>query len=149
MEQNQTFFQHILVPSDGSQPALEAGKLAVRLAKQNHAHLTFVYVVDNKLVEELSFTLLKSVKLAQEDLVNKGKQYLNYLAVLAENEHLEYDLITSVGTPYIEIEKLVRKEKADLIVIGQTSRLGLRRMLIGSVTQRVVENVPCPVLIVK
>lgn len=149
MEQNKSLFHHILVPSDGSQSALEAGKLAIRLAKQNQAHITFVYVVDKKLAEELSFTLLKSVQLAQEDLVNKGRQYLNYLSHLAENEQLEYSLITRYGIPYIEIEKQVRKEKVDLIIIGQTSRHGPRRMLVGSVAQRVIENAPCPVLVVK
>lgn len=149
MQQNQSLFQHILVPSDGSQSALEAGKLAVRLAKQNQARITFVYVVDIKLAEDLSFSLHKSVQLAQEELVNKGKQYLNYLGRLAENERLECNLITRYGIPYIEIDKLVREKQVDLIIIGQTSRHGPRRMLIGSVAQRVIENASCPVLIVK
>jgi nucleotide-binding universal stress UspA family protein len=37
----------------------------------------------------------------------------------------------------------------DLIVIGQVGSRGPRRILIGSVTERVIEHAPCPVLVVK
>lgn len=149
MEQTRSLFQHILVPSDGSQSSLAAGRLAIQMAVQNQAHITFVYVVDLKIAEELSASLRKTVNQAQEDLSNNAKQYLNYLTRLATSAKVTSDQVTRYGMPYIEIEKLAREKKVDLIIIGQISHSGPRRMLIGSVAQRVIENTPCPVLIVK
>ena len=149
MEQTQSLFHHILVPSDGSQSSLAAGRLAVQLAAQNKAHITFVYVVDLKIAEELSASLRKTVDQAQVDLSNNAKQYLNFMSRLAAKANLTSDQTTRYGMPYIEIEKLAREKKVDLIIIGQISHSGPRRMLIGSVAQRVIENAPCPVLIVK
>jgi nucleotide-binding universal stress UspA family protein len=149
MEQTYSLFNHILVPSDGSQSSLAAGRLAISLAKQHQAHVTFVYVVDNKIAEELSVSLHKPIKQTQEDLANSARQYLTYLSRLAISANVTTDQITRYGMPYIEIEKLAREKKVDLIVIGQISHRGPRHMLIGSVAQRVIENAPCPVLIVK
>jgi nucleotide-binding universal stress UspA family protein len=53
------------------------------------------------------------------------------------------------GTPYSEIEDLAREQNIDLIVMGQVGHRGPRRILIGSVTERVIEYAPCPVLVVK
>ncbi|MBC7261302.1 MAG: universal stress protein, partial [Chloroflexi bacterium] len=49
-----TLFRHILVPTDGSQPSVIAGKLAIQLALLHQAQITFVYVVDDTVVEELA-----------------------------------------------------------------------------------------------
>jgi nucleotide-binding universal stress UspA family protein len=53
------------------------------------------------------------------------------------------------GIPQNEITSLARELEVDLIAIGQGSRSGPRRSLIGSVAARVVEYAPCPVLVVK
>ena len=46
-------FQHILVPTDGSDPSIAAGKLAINLAASNGAHLTGVFVVDDVVVDSV------------------------------------------------------------------------------------------------
>jgi nucleotide-binding universal stress UspA family protein len=149
MEHTQSLFQHILVPTDGSHASIAAGKLAIKLARQHQSQITFVYVVDSKVTEELSTSLRKSISQTQSDLVKSAQQYLDYLTRLAINASLDSDQTIRYGMPYVEIEKLAREIKVDLIIIGQISHSGPRRMLIGSVTQRVIENAPCPVLIVK
>jgi len=37
----------------------------------------------------------------------------------------------------------------DLIIIGSHGRTGIKRLLVGSTAERVVEHAPCPVLVVK
>ena len=149
MEQKQTLFFHILVPTDGSQASLSAGRLAIQMARQQQAKITFVSVVDSNVTEELSRKMKKTVSQTQAELANKADQYLKHLVHLAEGEDLNSEQITCYGLPYIEIEKLVREKNIDLVIMGQTSHSGSRRMLIGSVAQRVIENAPCPVLVVK
>jgi nucleotide-binding universal stress UspA family protein len=51
--------------------------------------------------------------------------------------------------PFSEITNLAREQGVGLIVIGQMAGRGPRRILIGSVTERVIEHAPCPVLVVK
>ena len=53
------------------------------------------------------------------------------------------------GVPYSDISDLAEEQAADLIVIGQVGGHGPRRLMMGSVTERVIELAPCPVLVVK
>jgi nucleotide-binding universal stress UspA family protein len=53
------------------------------------------------------------------------------------------------GDPGIEITKYAEEVKADLIVMPSHGRRGLKRLLIGSVAERVVRLAHCPVLVLK
>ena len=52
------------------------------------------------------------------------------------------------GPPFAGIVRLAREEQVDLIVMGTHGRTGLKHMLLGSVTEKVVRTSPCPVLVV-
>jgi nucleotide-binding universal stress UspA family protein len=52
------------------------------------------------------------------------------------------------GSPYLSIVKLAAEEKVDVIVMGTHGRTGLKHMLIGSVTEKVVRKSPCPILVI-
>jgi hypothetical protein len=43
-------FHHILAPVDGSGPAMEAGRVAIKLTTLYEAYITFVYIVDTALL---------------------------------------------------------------------------------------------------
>ncbi|MCD6552415.1 MAG: universal stress protein [Anaerolineae bacterium] len=148
-EAPQAIFRHIMVPTDGSKPSVAAGRLAVRLAAVHRARITFVYVVDDTVVEELAGESGRMAKQIQHELEVTGQRYLNYLSRLATNANLTSNQVIRYGLPYGEIANLAREEEVDLIVIGQVGRHGPRRILIGSVTERVIEFAPCPVLVVK
>jgi nucleotide-binding universal stress UspA family protein len=149
MAETQALFRHILVPVDGSQPSVAAGRLAVSLAAVHRARITFVYVVDSSAICEMTGTLGKTAQQVQHELELAGQRCLNHLAHLAANANLTADQVIRFGNPYGEIERLAREQKVDLIVIGQVGHRGPRRILIGSVTERVIECAPCPVLVVK
>ena len=149
MGESGTIFHHILVPTDGSQPSMAAGRLAIRLASVHQARITFVYVVDEGGVEELMGASDKTAQQVRLDLEATGQRYLNYLSRQAVAAGLPNQHLVRHGTPHTEIEQLARQEGVDLIVIGQVGRHGPRRILIGSVTERVIEYAPCPVLVVK
>jgi nucleotide-binding universal stress UspA family protein len=53
------------------------------------------------------------------------------------------------GSPGAALCDLAREVSAVAIVIGSRGRGGLRRALLGSVSDYVVRNAPCPVLIVR
>ncbi len=55
----------------------------------------------------------------------------------------------TVGVPDDAIVRLATEQEADLIIMGSHGRTGLTRLLMGSVTERVIGSAPCPVLVVK
>jgi len=55
----------------------------------------------------------------------------------------------AVGPAYRVIVELAQEWEAGLIIMGSHGRTGLKRLLMGSVTERVVGQAPGPVLVVK
>jgi nucleotide-binding universal stress UspA family protein len=149
MAENPNLFHHILVPTDGSETSIRAGKLAIRLAACQEACLTLVYVVDDAVTGELAGASGQGARQVQADLEKSGQRYLDYLSRLAAAAELAVNQVIRHGEPYKEISELASEQNVDLIVIGQVGSRGLRRVLIGRVTERVIEHAPCPVLVVK
>ncbi len=149
MAETQPLFRHILAPTDGSQPALQAGKVAIRLAASHNSALTFVYVVDDSVAAELASTSKKNEKQIEQDLEDSGHHSLDYLCRMASEAGLSANEIIRRGDPCDEIINEAKEKDVDLIVIGQVGTKGLRRVLIGCVTERVIEYANCPVLVVK
>jgi len=142
-------FTHILVPTDGSETSINAGRLAIRVATIHEAQITFVYVVDSAIAEEIAGTTSQTIETLQRELENKGRRYLDYLSRLAQERGLQVDQMILHGIPHSGIADLARERDVDLIVIGRVGRHGPRRVHIGSVAERVIEYAPCPVLVVR
>ena len=56
---------------------------------------------------------------------------------------------TPIGNPAEEILSVISREMIDLLIIGTAGRTGLNRMIIGSVTEKVIREVPCSFLTLK
>ncbi len=148
MTEADAVFRHILVPTDGSEASVMAGQLAIRLAAFHQARITFVYVVDTSVVYELANSSGMTTQQVREELEATGQRYLNHLQRLAAQVKQKAEQFIRHGEPHGEIESLASQLGADLIVMGRVGQRGPRRILIGSVTERVLEYAPCPVLIV-
>jgi len=142
-------FTHILVPTDGSDYSIAAGKLAIGIARTYHARLCFLYVIDQVVKTELTRFGGKSEAAVRRELEETGRRAINYLARLAADWGVESTVFLREGTPHEEILKTAKEHGVDLIVIGQVGLRGPRRYLIGSVAERVIEYAECPVLIAK
>ncbi|QLE57577.1 universal stress protein [Nostoc sp. TCL26-01] len=73
------------------------------------------------------------------------KQLQSYQEQLSVTTELE--LVT--GDPAEEIIRLANIHKADLIIIGSRGLTGMKRIVLGSVSNQVVEESGCSVLVVK
>ena len=144
-----SLFSHILVPTDGSTSSINAAKLAIRLAASHRSRLTFAYVVDSAVLEELTRHSQKTAQQVQHELEMNGQRYLDYLVRLAQQERLNIKQVLRRGNPHSEIISLADEEGVDLIVMGEVGRRGARRMLMGSVAERVIGYARCPVLVTK
>ena len=54
-----------------------------------------------------------------------------------------------IGNPGLEITEYARESKSDLIVIPSHGHHGLRRILLGSVAERVLRHAECPTLVLR
>jgi nucleotide-binding universal stress UspA family protein len=141
-------FAHILVPTDGSGTSVQAGRLAIQMAALHRSRLTLVYVLDSTIADEIAGVTAKKLDAVKQDLVAKGKSYLDYLVRLARASGVQAEQVIRHGTPYGEIANLARERDVDLIVIGRVGCRGARCALAGSVAERVIEYAHCPVLVV-
>jgi nucleotide-binding universal stress UspA family protein len=149
MMENSNLFHHILVPTDGSETSIVAGRMAVHLAANQGSQLTFVYIIDDPLASRLAKVTGQEASQVLDNFERSGQRCLDYLSRLASGVNLTSNQIIRRGEPYTEITALAIDQEVDLIVIGRVGCRGLRRTLIGSVTERVLEHAPCPVLVVK
>ena len=68
---------------------------------------------------------------------------------MSKPEYAQLKIEVLIGDPGHEIAELAEREKADLIVLPSHGRTGIRRLLIGSVAERVVRLAHCPVLVLR
>ena len=143
-------FRQILVPIDGSEPSLQATQMALRLMELCPAcRLTVLYVVDKLVLNELVRFSRRTEKEVEAELGQQGERYLELARNDAKRKGLEANCQTRRGDPFEEVIATANDLHADLIIMGHTGRRGTSRVLIGSVTQRVLDYARCPVLVMK
>jgi nucleotide-binding universal stress UspA family protein len=139
--------RRVLIPTDGSDCSLRAAEFGISLAKVLGARIFVIYAIDPVILEELARGLEE--KEVEKELREKGARYLNYVVGLAEKEGLKAEIILAKGEPHDQIVYCAKSKGVDMIVMGTYGRRGTKRILIGSVTERVIEYTPCPVLVVR
>lgn len=143
-------FRNILVPIDGSEPSLQAVQMALRVIELCPAcKMTVLYVVDKLVLNELVRFSKRGEKEVEAELEEQGRRYLELARKDAERQGVAAQCQTGRGDPFEEVIAAANDLHADLIIMGHTGRRGTNRVLIGSVTQRVLDYAPCPVLVMK
>ncbi len=141
-------FSCILVAVDGSNASLEAAQVAVRMASLHQLPVVALYVVDDRTVNEVASISQGAPEVIRRNLEEQGWRCLELVARLAQNYGVEPTRLVRYGVPHIQIASVAREYGVDLIVIGKASQGGARRSQVGRVTERVIEYVPCAVLVV-
>ncbi|SDM98377.1 Nucleotide-binding universal stress protein, UspA family [Halogranum gelatinilyticum] len=138
-------YDTILVPTDGSDAAMNAVDHAVDLARQYDATLHVLAVVD-----PTSFSTLdvdpSTVVVAMERQAREAAQRVE---TVAEEAGVAIETAVVRGDPARTITTYATDNEADLVVMGTHGRSGLDRYLLGSVTERVVRTADVPVLTVR
>jgi universal stress protein E len=88
-----------------------------------------------------------SLTLTYEDLRRQGRAEFQRLIEEAGLHRSQSHFIE--GDPAVEIPRSARKLEANLVVMGAVSRTGLKRVFIGNTAERVLNALPCDVLVVK
>lgn len=130
----------ILAPTDFSELSANGVRYACQLAKDTGAEI-IIFNVD---------VLDESNRIDKREMEEHRKRLADFVAqtVGDAGAGLKIRQLVDAGQPFGAIVDCAEKEGVDLIVMSSHGRTGLSRMLIGSVTDKLLRAAPCPVLVV-
>jgi nucleotide-binding universal stress UspA family protein len=129
--------KNLLLATDGKPHSNKAIRYAIELAKLTSSKLFIIYVVSPKNEAE------------RKDLTQEGLERLQELKNLAGESGVEVTTLLEGGSPYLSIISTAERIKAGAIIVGTSNKSSLDRVLIGSVSEFVVRNSSCTVIVVK
>lgn len=142
--------RQVVVAYDFSETADIALERAVELAVRSPDHvLHFVSVIDPHRgfgLEEGEHVDWRYAEKVQHELLAALKEIF---AERAEGKEIHFFVHALIGNAADEILKLAEDVGADMIVIGSHGRTGLRRLLLGSVSEAVVRRAQCAVIVAR
>jgi len=145
-------FKHIVLATDGSPASEHAAQLAVGMARTHGAKLTAVYVVDPYPyigvgeINPMGFQAYMSAAQAQA-----SQAHAQVEALCKQGDQpvvLDVRLVEDVGAAN-GIVQTASAIEADLIVLGSHGRSGIARLMLGSVSTKVVAESKVPVLVTR
>jgi len=145
--------KRILVPTDFSSYSDNALRHAIDMARQYHATVYLLHVIDEHIQQCaadycLSDTVMTEIE--HESMVTSNdKLHQQVTRVSGNSQDVEIIPYLKRGIPFDEILKEQEEKTIDLIVIASHGRTGIRRILIGSVAEKITRNASCPVMLVR
>ncbi len=137
-------FKRILVPLDGSKCSEKALQRACEIVNVFDSKLIVLYVVE----KSLPFNLLDRKEYL--DILRKfGNNTLEKSNKLLSKKGISAKILLREGNIINEIEKIVKKEKCDLVIVGNKGLGSVTRFLLGSVSNKLAQSSSCSLLIVK
>ena len=136
-------FEKILLATDGSESVEAAIQEAINIARVCSSRLFVLSVVEvNPEYEALAPNIVEKAE-------TETKEHVDSVKNRAEKEGISCETIVHQGEePYRFIVDEAKKTRVDMIVMGSHGRTGLKRLMMGSVTARVIGHAPCKVLVV-
>lgn len=144
----------VLVATDGSAHAEQAVRFAAAFPAPALAEFTVTHVVRTE------HPVLDAVAIASDDLYGaleeeerkaerRGKELLQAAQSVFRTEERACDVVLRKGDPAAQILALSRERAADLLIAGARGASLIRRLVVGSVADRLLKQAPCSVLIVR
>ena len=143
-------YKRILVAVDGSKTSNLALKEAIKLAKDQHATLRLIHVVDETPIYMMA-EVPYSIDEYQKSMREAGRKELTKCAERAKAARVKFDtkLVFTISRSIGDmINQEAKRWSANLIVIGTHGRRGFNRLVLGSVAERVIRLAVKPTLII-
>lgn len=140
--------RRVLVPIDFSEPSKQALRFAKDVAHGFEAQLDLLFVAEARTIPVFSDTGLPHLGTVKMDpeIVREAGRGLEQLSDQVGGPPVSTHPHVAEGDVPDQILDFAGTHEVDLIVMATRGLAGLDRLLIGSVTQRVVRAAPCPVL---
>jgi nucleotide-binding universal stress UspA family protein len=154
------FPTRILLASDGSQSAAHATEVAVELSEKTASELHVLYVGEHSEASlypqaaNTAWVVQEALAPVQEE---RGRQFEQVARQTLDAEVQQVRAVGGtvtqahlrMGTPGAEVVELAEELGVGLVVVGSRGLGGIRRALMGTVSDSVVRHAHCPVLVVR
>lgn len=144
--------KNIIVPLAGAPASLVTAKYAIYLAKILQSKLTAVYVVDEKILQELLKSRIfveAEARDYERDLEEQGRLLLERIKKMAENKGIDCQGVILRGSVHTEVVNKAKELGADLLVMGELKEMLSRKEIFYDEGERIFREATCPVLVVK
>lgn len=138
-------YDRVLLPTDGSAPAARATPHAISHAAQYDADLHVIFVIE----QTESAAIVGQEEAAREAIEAEGESAIETIREEAADAGVHVEGVIREGDPHQEILGYAEEESVDLVVMSTHGRSGVGRVIVGSVTERVLRNGDVPVLAVR
>lgn len=144
-------FKKILVPVDGSDQAVQAAKVAVNVADKHGGYVHLLYVIRPYAFEysRVDTGINPPAPELPGGSSSVGQRIVERIKQEIEASGIEISVELSQGNPSKVIIEKAQEGSFDLIVMGSRGLSGIRSNLLGSVSYKVSQEAPCPVLLAR
>lgn len=138
-------YDSLLIPVDGSEFSKKALIRACALSGIDNAFTTVLYVIP-RYEEMIDFFKTDSIR---KKLRGEAEKIVKAAKDIAAEHGITAKTMIEEGRAADRIEEVAERLETDLIVMGSYGWKGVNRAIMGSATERVIINAPCPVLVVR
>jgi universal stress protein A len=139
----------ILVPTDFSEDSDLAFRMALSIAVNYQARIFLLHVISEQSLADYCLDQNIVDRVLNESIVFSNEKLREVIDKNQQSENIKVIPDVRKGQPYEEILNEASERKIDLIVIASHGKTGLQKYFIGSVTEKVMKEAKCPVLLVR
>lgn len=143
-------FKHILISTDGSPLADKAAKAGIALAHALGAKITAYYAAEQlqPIYGDGYMLNQKMIDGFEKRAREVGQKHVDAIGKMAKAAGVPFaSVVTKASSAYEGIIKAAKKQKCDVIFMASHGRRGLSKLIMGSVTQKVLTHSKIPVVV--
>lgn len=139
--------QTILCPVDFSESSRMALDNAIHLARRFDSKLIVLHVTQE--ISEEYDSLDVDLELEKANYEKQDATEFDTFLKQFDFSELDWQKNLIKGTPHVIIKETITSDVVDLLIMGTHGREGIQRFFMGSVTEKVIKDVPCSFITVK
>lgn len=140
--------RQILIATDGSETANEAADFGIEMLGCSGAKVYALYVIDTTPYRSVPLDKIWS-KETLDEFEKAGYEATSYVEKIGKAAGMEVESRVLRGHPAEKIVTFAEDNNIDMIIVGSLGKGGYERVLLGSVSEKVVRHAKIPVLVVR
>ena len=144
-------FDDVVFAADFSESSLKALPLIMKIPDDVIKLFTILHIIDEKFIKGLKDSNNNEIENYEKSLAEKLEPVMRGLNYRFTKEKSNLAIVVRKGVPYKEITDFIEETGKKLLVLGFKGRdkEGLREIVFGSTAERIINALPCSILIVK